>query len=248
MSVYLPNSLNNFMPRRMVFSTWVDHLPFAYDIVEAIKPRCLVELGVFNGLSYFAFCQAMQELGIQGQCYAVDTWEGEEHNTVYDESVYEDVKAHNDEHYGTFSTLLRCYFNEALEQFDDGAIDLIHIDGFHTYEAVREDFKAWYPKLAPGGVMLFHDVRARIMDFGVWRFWDEVSRQYPSFTFRHGWGLGVLHKPSDEPLKHPLLQALFSRDKEQHKSLRRLYAHAARHYQLRRKTARKKRGQHVRSG
>ncbi len=46
--VYFPPSLQRFEPKRMVFSTWVDHLPFAYDLVEAISPKMVVELGVYT--------------------------------------------------------------------------------------------------------------------------------------------------------------------------------------------------------
>ena len=34
MPVYFPPSLK-FTPKRLVFSTWMDHLPFGYDIVVA---------------------------------------------------------------------------------------------------------------------------------------------------------------------------------------------------------------------
>ena len=40
--------------------------------------------------------------------------------------------------------------------------------------------------------MLFHDVAERRADFGVWRLWSELTQRYPSFTFHHGHGLGVL--------------------------------------------------------
>ena len=57
-SLYLPPSIRDFEPRWIAFSTWMDHLPFGYDIVEALKPAILVELGTYSGLSYFTFCQS----------------------------------------------------------------------------------------------------------------------------------------------------------------------------------------------
>ncbi len=38
---------------------------------------------------------------------------------------------------------MRMLFNEALELFSDESIGLLNIDGFHTYEAVRNDFESW---------------------------------------------------------------------------------------------------------
>lgn len=38
-------------------------------------------------------------------------------------------------------------------------LDMIFIDGDHTYEAVRQDFEDWYPFVKKGGYILFHDSR-----------------------------------------------------------------------------------------
>jgi hypothetical protein len=222
----------------MVFSTWVDHMPFGYDIVAAVQPRVLVELGTYNGLSFFTFCQSMQENNIEGMCYAVDTWEGDDHTGGYDTSIVDDVRAHAREHYRGFTYLMQMLFNEALGHFEDGTVDLLHIDGLHTYEAVREDFENWYPKVRPGGIILFHDVDARIRDYGAWKFWEELSPGYPSFRFRHGFGLGVLRKPGGEAASHPLLRLLFDSSAEDQASLRQLYVHAAEFMDARRKARR----------
>lgn len=36
-------------------------------------------------------------------------------------------------------------------------IDLLFIDGDHTYEAVKQDFEEWFPFVKKGGVIVFHD-------------------------------------------------------------------------------------------
>jgi len=171
---------------------WWQHVPFAHWLVYAVAPRTLVELGTHAGVSYAAFCQAVVRSRFDTRCYAVDTWQGDPHAGDCGEEVFEDLRRYHDEHHGGFSSLLRCTFDEALGQFADGSIDLLHIDGFHTYEAVRHDFDAWTPKLSDSAVVLLHDTNAKPNDFGVWRLWEEVRQNHPSFEFLHGHGLGVL--------------------------------------------------------
>lgn len=230
--IYLPPSLRGFVNGFSTFSTWVDHLPFAYDLIHGVRPRVLVELGTQGGLSYFAFCQAVRDHGVRCSSYAVDTWAGDEHTGGYDDRVYRAVTAHNEAHYQDFSVLLRMRFEEAVGRFDAESIDLLHIDGFHTYDAVRSDFETWYPKVTPGGIVLFHDIAARMMDFGAWKYWSELASVHEAFTFRHGFGLGVLRKPGGTRQDGPLLRHLFSGDSEARDKLRAFYVHAAEHVDL----------------
>jgi predicted O-methyltransferase YrrM len=39
----------------------------------------------------------------------------------------------------------------------DKEIDVIFIDGDHSYEGCKKDIENWYPRMKKGGVMLFHD-------------------------------------------------------------------------------------------
>lgn len=180
-------------------SAWWQHVPFAHWVVDAVAPRTLVELGTHAGVSYAALCQAVVRSRLNTRCYAVDTWQGDPHAGEYGEEVFEDLRRYHDEHHGSFSSLLRCTFDEALGQFADGSIDLLHIDGFHTYEAARNDFESWTPKLSDSAVVLFHDTNEMLNDFGVWRLWAELRQNHPSFEFLHGHGLGVLAMGKEVP-------------------------------------------------
>ena len=172
-------------------SAWTAHVPFAFWLVEATRPKTIVELGVHTGVSYFAFCQMVERLGLETRCYGVDTWLGDEQTGYYGEEVFADVVAHN-ERYASFSSLVRSTFDEAVEHFGDGRIDLLNIDGLHTYDAVKHDFETWQPKLSDCGVVLFHDTNVIEGEFGVHRLWAELIDRHPSFDFSHGHGLGVL--------------------------------------------------------
>jgi O-antigen biosynthesis protein len=195
-------------PEHLTTSAWIEHIPFAFWIIKTLRPSCFVELGTERGVSYAAFCQAVERLGLGARCYAVDTWRGDEHSGHYDESVFSSVVELNERRYRQFSSLLRMTFHEALAYFADGEIDLLHIDGLHTYAAVAGDFASWRPKLSDRAVVLFHDTNVRRDDFGVWRLWRELQTQFPSFEFSHGHGLGVLGVGQDLPASiRPLFEA-----------------------------------------
>ena len=187
--------LNNSMfirPLCLPPSAWIGHIPFAAWCVEELRPRILVELGTHNGASYLAFCQAVRENALETKCFAVDTWQGDEHAGIYDDSVFQRLDGYHRQQYAGFSQLMRMTFDEAAGYFADGSVDLLHIDGLHTYEAVRHDFETWLPKLSDRAVVLFHDTMVRERNFGVWKLWTEVAETHPSFEFQHSHGLGVL--------------------------------------------------------
>ena len=179
-------------------SSWTEHVPFAMALVEMLHPRSIVELGTQHGVSYCAFCQAVAELKLPTRCYAVDTWLGDAHAHHYRESVYLDFHKYH-RRYEAFSTLLRMTFDQALPHISAASVDLLHIDGLHTYEAVKTDFETWRTKLSDRAIVLFHDTMETQHDFGVHRLWGELSPDFPSFNFEHGHGLGILAVGPQQP-------------------------------------------------
>lgn len=184
-------------PRHLCKSAWLGHIPFSFWIVEKLRPATIVELGTHSGASYFAFCQAVEQLKLLTTCYAVDTWKGDEHAGFYDETVFQSVRAINAESYSGFSQLLRMTFDEAFDRLENDRIDLLHIDGLHTYEAVRHDFENWLPRLSDRAVVLLHDTRITRSGFGVHRLFTELAERYPCFEFLHSAGLGVIFVGKD---------------------------------------------------
>ncbi len=186
-------------PARIAPSGWLLHVPFAMYLIDVIRPKLLVELGSHFGVSYCAFCQAIKALGTGTQAYAVDTWEGDDQAGFYGPEVLENLRQHHDPLYSGFSHLLQTTFSQAAHQFSDGSIDFLHIDGCHNYEAVYQDWTEWRSKLSDCGIVLFHDTHVRFGDFGVWKLWEELQGQYPSFDIPYGYGLGVVAVGPDIP-------------------------------------------------
>ena len=187
-------------PATPVTSAWIEHTPFAFWLIKAVDPTIFVELGTLHGVSYFTFCEAVQLLERRTKCFAVDTWQGDDHTGLYDDEVWKHVQEIN-RLYTPFSTLLRKTFDEALPSFEDGTIDLLHVDGRHFYDDVKHDFLSWVPKLTNSAIVIFHDINVHERDFGVARFWRELKQQYRTFEFLHGNGLGVLSMGGDCPIE-----------------------------------------------
>ena len=179
-------------------SAWIGHIPFASWLITELKPKIFVELGTHTGASFLAFCQSIAENSLSTKAYAVDVWRGDNHSGYYNQEIYDDLKSYVDENYSEFATLKKMTFNEAVNDFEDGTIDLLHIDGFHTYDAVKNDFYTWKEKLSDKAVVIFHDTQEIKEDFGVYKFWSEILNDFPGFEFKFWHGLGVLLVGSDK--------------------------------------------------
>lgn len=217
----LNHPISFLYPRRISVSAWIGHVPFGMYLIDVLRPKAIVELGTHYGVSYCAFCQAVKELGLETRCYAIDSWQGDAQTGFYGPEVFADLQEHHNPVYGDFSRLINSTFDEAIGYFADHTFDLLHFDGFHTYEAVKRDFEKWLPKLTDRSVVLFHDINVREREFGVWKLWEEVKLRYPHFEFVHSHGLGVLAVGKDYPDE---LNELFQCSAEEATKIRSFFA------------------------
>ena len=203
--------MNNSLPKSIKLlpcyeapSSWWQHVPIAHWLVETLKPKVIVELGTHYGVSFFSFCEAARNYSQDTFIFAVDTWEGDKQAGYYDQTVYDKVKQHQEMFHKERSSLLKTTFSEASKHFKDKSIDMIHIDGLHTYEAVKQDYEIWRPKLKEGGSILFHDWNVREGEFGVWRLWDEIKtdKSMKCLQVPNGHGLGIATMSDETPNWH----------------------------------------------
>ena len=76
-------------------------------------------------------------------------------------------------------------------------LDAIFIDGDHSYEGVKTDFRLYSPCVRAGGIIALHDIVPNISneEVEVFKFWKEIKHSYKSeeFVFEHDkLGIGVI--------------------------------------------------------
>lgn len=72
-------------------------------------------------------------------------------------------------------------------------IDMLFIDGDHSYDGVRADWLTWSPLVRPGGTVAFHDTWPNHdrTEPGVTRWVDELRHHLPSIEWTDPDGVGI---------------------------------------------------------
>jgi Methyltransferase domain len=188
-----------------VASPWWGHVPFGHWVVCSARPRVLVEVGTWDGVSYSSFCQAVARAALDTRCHAIFFDTNHPGDTIGD-VAFDDLKRDNKERYGAFSNLIRSNLRDPHVHFPDRSVDLLHIDSLEVHEASLL-FDNWKSKLSSRAIVLVHNTNLRGSDTGTWKLWSELCEQFLSFEFLHGNGLGVLVVGDNVP---PTIRALCS--------------------------------------
>jgi hypothetical protein len=142
--------------------------------MQPIKRGTVVEIGVYMGRSLsYIMPQCAQNSNI---IYAVDNWVGTRAQSADPRAgsavmtLFLDwLQSHADRH---CVRVLHMSSAEAANSFGPSTIDLVMIDGDHSYEGVISDLRTWVPKLHPNGILCGHDlhmsgVTDALRDYGV---------------------------------------------------------------------------------
>tara|TARA_B100000941_G_C28405564_1_gene500548 strand:- start:179 stop:967 length:789 start_codon:yes stop_codon:yes gene_type:complete len=184
-------------------SAWKSHYWIYIEIIKKMRPDTIVELGTDRGFSLLAAMFALSRNKIDGKVYAIDAWgknDNDKSVMITGESRYEKLK---NEIIPQFTKkyklsenkheLVREYFSDAQSRFD--SIDLLHIDGNHTYEDCKRDYEEFKDKVdLKKGCIIFHDIArgktgTRKEHFGVYRLFNEIDHKKLYFLQHSGLGI-----------------------------------------------------------
>lgn len=134
--------------------------------------QSIVEIGSYKGRS-----TSVLAFGSQGaRIYSVDPHDNEiafvQQGLVY--SSYEDY-CNNLDRLGIPETLVKRvlgYSYEYSEEYDGPKVGMLFIDGYHSTEAVLQDFLSWEKHLADDAIVYFDDSGQDGVGAGIHQLWE----------------------------------------------------------------------------
>lgn len=175
-------------PRYLKDSAFLPHLPFLFWLIEVQRPRCFVELGVGEGVSYFGACQALDKSDIDARCYGIVVSPDNEGKG----EVSGDLLERNAELYSEFSQVIAGSVTEAPRRIRDGSVDVIHVNFDATANEIDSIKHDWLRKLSDRGVILLHGTNSRFAEGARLNFLEELASTYPTIKLSSGDGLAAI--------------------------------------------------------
>lgn len=151
---------------------WNSESPIIRELVTQMRPHIYVEAGVWKGRSLLFAAKLCRELGIDCLCYGVDLWWGLRgmhighippsqipphwnRPTQYEQFLYNVKSAGFDD-----CVIPVCNFSQfggRILQAWGVQAQIVNLDAGHEEEFLYSDMTAYWPVLAPGGVMTGDD-------------------------------------------------------------------------------------------
>ncbi len=160
------------LPPDVDWQGWNSTRPIFAELIEAHQPKLIVEVGTWKGCS----AAHMAHLAPDAEIYCIDTWQGGIDHVLSDkpqDAIPKDEfgsprlyhqflrNVSSNGSADRIHPIIQTSINGAklLAHFGMSA-DMIYIDGSHEYADAYADLCAYWPLVAPGGVMFGDDFRA----------------------------------------------------------------------------------------
>ena len=126
-----------------------------------------VELGCYKGKSTSFIGVEIHKRKRDINFFAIDSFQGATNSTDANEikayegiSEIEESYTYNVSLIGNKIKTIVSLTDEAAQYFEDSSVDVVFVDGGHSYEVVKADILAWLPKVKKGGIISGHDFNA----------------------------------------------------------------------------------------
>lgn len=151
-----------------------EELLWLLGLIEPLKPKIIIEIGVHQGYSV----EVWQKAFVPKLIIGVET---DLRDLKYDKFQLVPGDSHSPE--------VRHVVEGKLER---QKADMLFIDGDHSYEGVKRDYELYLDLVRPGGVIVFHDVALEgNPQVEVKKFWDQLKVGYRFEEYRADGGTGT---------------------------------------------------------
>lgn len=83
---------------------------------------------------------------------------------------------------------LEDFSQNVVDQFENESIDIIYIDGDHSYDAVIRDLELYYPKIKKGGLVIGDDYNEKDVKLAIEAFAKKMDIEYQTSEVKNGSG------------------------------------------------------------
>lgn len=133
-----------------------------------------LEIGVHNGTSMSYVLQSDCKVN---NCYGIDLFEDTFYSDNLDKNrIYNNLQKLNKNKSNIFLIKGDSTDKNIIKLFENIKLDIIFIDGNHTYEGVKKDFFNYYTFLSNNGIMIFDDFNEAPTNRGVYKFINELLK------------------------------------------------------------------------
>lgn len=148
----------------------------------------IVEIGSYLGKSAVNLAHGVKKKGKGATVYCVDTWRNETIEHALHVDVFDRFMANVLPHADVIVPV-RGRSEQMGREWKSGPIDVLFIDGDHSYEGVMHDIESWIPHLRRGGLALFHDTGLEDVDRAIEaaRHLIRPSRELKAWSIRVFW-------------------------------------------------------------